>query len=171
LQVFESWAGELSPAQFREFSLPYLEDICKRVKAGAKQTVPMSVFAKGAHYAIPDLMKTPFDVISLDWTMDVVKVKREALATLEAIGRKRVVFQGNMDPAVLFGPLEQVKSTATAMIKTFLLDEGGAVQDDRIGYICNLGHGIQPETPVESVRVFLETVRDVSTEIFSKRDK
>jgi hypothetical protein len=74
-QVFDSWGGELSPADFAVFSLPYLRDIATQVKRrlGDKQ-VPMVVFAKNAHYALADLAASDFDVIQLDWTIDPVAV-------------------------------------------------------------------------------------------------
>ena len=72
LQVFESWSGELSEADFRTFVLPYLTTIAARVKAAlpADNAPPLVVFAKGAHYALEDLVtRTQFDVVGLDWTL------------------------------------------------------------------------------------------------------
>ena len=172
LQVFDSWAGELSPAHFRRFALPCLARIATMVKQRLHEhnlpLVPMVVFAKGAHYAITDLLATEYDVIGLDWTMEPHLVKRQAVEYMNAHpnGRKRVAFQGNLDPTLLYAPAEVIQREAEAMVRAFLLrPDGKGLDDPRLGYICNLGHGIQPEVPVESVQVFLETVERVSRQV------
>lgn len=117
LQVFESHAGILGPELFAAFSLPYLEKVAKEVKRVlGDQAVPMVgavsvcvvcalchacpmcvqvVFAKGAHYALEKLAVTSYDVIGLDWTMDV------AVARASCHGK---VLQGNLDPCSLYAP-------------------------------------------------------------------
>jgi len=98
LQVFDSWAGILSPQQYTLFSLPYLEDIAIRVHK-VHPNVPLILFSKGAHYL--DLFtNTHYDVISLDWTMDP-KTSREKLA-----GK---VLQGNLDPCALYASDDDIK--------------------------------------------------------------
>lgn len=93
LQVFESWAGELSPVSFAKFSLPYLKKIAHQVKAKLEaekiEPVPMVVFAKGAHYALEDLANTDYDVIQIDWTMDPAEARRRVgdNKTLQVGGR------------------------------------------------------------------------------------
>lgn len=119
VQVFESHAGILGPELFATFSLPYLEKVAKEVKralgdeavpmvcvhvcpvtSGHPSTVhvlgvPQVVFAKGAHYALEDLAGTSYDVIGLDWTVDVAAARARC-------GGK--VLQGNMDPCALYAP-------------------------------------------------------------------
>jgi uroporphyrinogen decarboxylase len=173
VQVFDSWAGELSPELFQLFSLPYLQQIVSRVK---RQTpIPMTVFAKGAHYATEWLLQTDYDCISLDYTADVCAVKKLAREYLSRpnCSRQRIVFQGNMDPVVLFSDQQTVARECEKTLYKFLINEetGELEQPDRIGYVCNLGHGIQPEVPVENVQVFLETVKRVSEQIFSMAKK
>ncbi|MBN3322638.1 DCUP decarboxylase, partial [Atractosteus spatula] len=148
LQVFESHAGCLGPAQFNEFALPYLRDIARRVKERLKESgsdsVPMIVFAKDGHYALEDLSQSHYEVVGLDWTID----------PRAARGRTggRVSLQGNMDPCALYAPKEQIGET----VKTML--EGFGTQR----YIANLGHGLYPDMDPEHVGAFVEAVHSHS---------
>jgi uroporphyrinogen decarboxylase len=134
VQVFDSWAGELSPACFREVALPYLEYICnnlpKQLEALGEEKVPMVVFAKGAWYALEDLCRTNYDVIGLDWLHDPA----QAYQVAQKHGK---VVQGNGDPGVLYGGHEAI----TACVKNMVEGFGGGKQ----GWIANLGHGM-PQT-------------------------
>jgi uroporphyrinogen decarboxylase len=130
VQVFDSWAAELSPAAFKEFSQPYLAYISanlpKRLKELNLEPVPMVVFAKGAWYALDSLCDLGYQVVGLDWLQDpaeAVKIR----------GNRPIVFQGNADPGVLYGSREAITSVVTDMVKGF----GGGKQ----GWIANLGHG------------------------------
>ncbi|KAJ1877399.1 Uroporphyrinogen decarboxylase in heme biosynthesis [Coemansia sp. RSA 486] len=154
VQVFESWAGELGPRDFAEFSLPYLARIASRVKS-QHPDVPMTVFAKGAHYALEQLAtETMYDVISLDWTIDPVSARQRIDSALEAKGQsgRSVVLQGNLDPTVLFGDEDTIRSRTKTMCQEF-----GAK-----GHIANLGHGMMPSHDPELLRVFLESVHESS---------
>lgn len=130
VQVFDSWAGELSPASFLEFGLPYLNYICdnlpKRLQELNQEAVPMVCFAKGAWYALNDLCMTNYEVIGLDWLHDPA----EAYAVAQRHGK---VLQGNADPGVLYGGHEAI----TKVVKTMVEGFGGGKQ----GWIANLGHG------------------------------
>lgn len=131
LQVFDSWAGELSPASFKTFSLPYLtyiaDNVPKRLAELGLERVPMTVFAKGAWYALEDLCKTSYNTIGLDWLHDPA----EAYKIAQAHGK---VLQGNADPGVLYGGREAI----TAVVKDMVAGFGGGKQ----GWIANLGHGM-----------------------------
>lgn len=151
LQVFDSWAGELSPRDFRMFSLPYIQQIAAKVKQqlaeqGLEQ-VPMTIFAKGAWFALEDLVDIGYEVVSLDWTIDPEYARK--------VTKGKVVLQGNMDPSVLYGGENAIRETATRMVKDF----GGQ------GHIGNLGHGVLPTVDPEALRVYLETVQNVSSEM------
>ncbi|XXQ31233.1 uroporphyrinogen decarboxylase [Plasmodiophora brassicae] len=147
LEVFDTWAGQLAPREFAEFALPYLKQIAEGVKRqleeGALGVVPMTVFAKDAHYALEDLSMSGFDVISLDWTAD-------GAAAVRAVGG-RVALQGNLDPCVLYGDDGAIRRRATEMVQSF----AGAK-----GYIANLGHGCYPDFQPDSVRAFIDAVHD-----------
>jgi uroporphyrinogen decarboxylase len=151
LQVFDSWAGELSPRDFKLFSLPYIQQISVKVKQqlaeqGLEQ-VPMTIFAKGAWFALEDLVDIGYEVVSLDWTIDPEYARQ--------VTKGKVVLQGNMDPSVLYGGENAIRETATRMVKGF----GGQ------GHIGNLGHGVLPTVDPEALKVYLETVQNVSSEM------
>ena len=147
LQVFDSWAGELSPADFGEFALPYLRHIADKLPGRLKELeceiVPMTVFAKGAWYALEDLCKTNYDIIGLDWLHDPA----EAYRLTQAHGK---VVQGNLDPGVLYGSEANLRAKVEKMVDGF----GKGKQ----GWICNLGHGVTPFVNKEMLRIFLEEV-------------
>lgn len=130
IQVFDSWAGELSPSAFKEFALPYLTHIAnmlpQRLQELQQDVVPMIVFAKGAWYALEDLCNSNYNVIGLDWLHDPAEAYRIAQA-------KGKVLQGNADPGVLYGSRAAITSVVEDMVKGF----GQGKQ----GWIANLGHG------------------------------
>ncbi|KAI1320688.1 Uroporphyrinogen decarboxylase in heme biosynthesis [Mortierella claussenii] len=155
LQVFESWGGELGPHDFELFSLPYLAQISKRVKAElGSEAVPMTVFAKGSWYALDQLSVIGYETVSLDWTHDPESAK--------AITKGRVTLQGNMDPNVLYGGDEAIVATVEKMVRGF----GSTGR-----YIANLGHGILPTVPVEAMELFLKTVHRVGLEVAAEEKK
>ena len=152
VQIFDSWAGELSPRDFREFELPVLLDMLRIVREGTAEiakargdrVVPVTCFAKGANYAIPDLAKAGFDVVGLDWCID----PKEAREITKDTG---VALQGNMDPTTLYAGREVLDAT----VKDMFLGENGflATQEGRtLGHIANLGHGITPNVDPDDMR-------------------
>ena len=146
LQVFESWAGELSPISFSEFSLPYLRYIVKETKAKLKseelEVVPMTVFAKGAWYALDDLCESGYETVGLDWLHDPAEAVK--------IAKGRVTLQGNADPGVLYGSDESI----TRVVKHLVDGFGGGQQR----WIVNLGHGITPGVDPEKLKFFFEQI-------------
>ena len=152
LQVFESWGGELSPYDFKEYSLPYIRQISTQVKERlAKEgldAVPMTVFAKGSWYALADLSESNYEVVSLDWTIDPAYARQ--------VTGDKVALQGNMDPSALYGGSDAIREIATRMVHAFGKDSK---------HIVNLGHGILPTVDPEALKVYLETVQQVSADI------
>ncbi|TVY92300.1 Uroporphyrinogen decarboxylase [Lachnellula willkommii] len=147
VQVFDSWAAELSPATFKEFSQPYLayisEHLPKRLKEKNLDPVPMVVFAKGAWYALDSLCDLGYQVVGLDWLQDpaqAVKIR----------GNRPVVLQGNADPGILYGTRENITKVLTHMIAGF----GGGKQ----GWISNLGHGITPGVNPDDLKFYFEEI-------------
>ncbi|XP_036410463.1 uroporphyrinogen decarboxylase [Megalops cyprinoides] len=151
LQVFESHTGCLGPVEFKEFSLPYLRDIARRVKDRLKESsqdnVPMIVFAKDGHYGLEDLSQSHYDVVGLDWTIDPRSAR-------ERTGGK-VSLQGNMDPCALYAPKEMIGEIVKKMLEGFGLR----------GYIANLGHGVYPDMDPEHVGAFVEAVHTHSRKL------
>lgn len=131
IQVFDSWAGELSPSSFKTFALPYLtyiaDNLPERLRSKGLEPVPMTVFAKGAWYALADLCETNYNTIGLDW----LHAPAEAYKVAQAKGK---VLQGNADPGVLYGSRESITKVVEEMVAGF----GGGKQ----GWIANLGHGM-----------------------------
>jgi uroporphyrinogen decarboxylase len=139
LQIFDSWAGELSPEQYRTFAVPYLRQI-----AEALPEIPKTVFAKGAWFALEDFSELPYQVVGLDWN------------TPAAFARARVgtgqVLQGNFDPCALYASPEDIQRHTDEMIRQFGPGK----------HIVNLGHGVYPDTPLENVKVFVNAVKNFS---------
>ncbi len=139
LQIFDSWAGILSPEQYREFSLRYISTICDEIKS--KTNTPLIVFPKDAHFARQEVGALKCDVISLDWTMDIAESR-------QLIGPGKVL-QGNADPCLLYAKDEVIIESTEKMLKAF----------GPTGHIANLGHGLYPDIPKEKVRLFVDTIK------------
>lgn len=138
LQIFDSWAGILSPEQYREFSLPYISRICDAI-----EETPVTVFAKGAFFVRKEMNKLSCQVVGLDWNMDI-KESRKLLPSK--------TLQGNLDPCVLYGSFKNIEKNTKKMLKAFGTQK----------YIANLGHGVYPDTDPEKVKCFIETVKAYS---------
>ncbi|MBC6988493.1 uroporphyrinogen decarboxylase [Hymenobacter sp. BT491] len=139
VQVFDSWAGILPPAHYHEFSTRYIAEICDAIPE-----VPVTVFAKGAYFAIPEFARLNCRTIGLDWNEDPRAVRA-------AIGNDKTL-QGNLDPCALYGTAEQVQHATIQMLKQF-----GPHR-----HIANLGHGVYPDTNPDNVKVFVNTVKEFS---------
>ncbi|KAF6762822.1 uroporphyrinogen decarboxylase [Ephemerocybe angulata] len=153
LQVFDSWAGELAPHDFDEFSFPTLQHISTQVRHRLSEegltVVPMILFAKGANFALSKLAKEGgYDVLGIDWCIDPVEARR-------LVGDK-ITLQGNMDPNVLYGGRDAIERTVKKMCKAFRAGGGS--------WIANLGHGITPGVDPEDMRWFLECVHKYSAQ-------
>ncbi|MEA5457953.1 uroporphyrinogen decarboxylase [Arcicella sp. LKC2W] len=137
VQIFDSWAGILSPEQYRIYSLPYISQICDAITE-----VPVTVFAKGAFFAREEMGKLNCEVIGLDWNMDIAESRK-------LIGDTKTL-QGNLDPCVLYGSFDEIRKQTRSMIQQF----GGH------RHIANLGHGVYPDTNPDNVKCFIDTVKE-----------
>lgn len=138
LQVFDSWSGMLSPADFKTYAQPYLVQIADALK----DDVPVILFPKGSWYALKDLSYTSAAGLGLDWTV-TPQLARELTGG-------RVTLQGNFDPSKLLAPIPQIKKEVKEMIDGFGVNR----------YIANLGHGILPNIPVDHAKAFVEAVKE-----------
>jgi uroporphyrinogen decarboxylase len=138
LQVFDSWSGMLSPADFKTYAQPYLVQIADALK----DDVPVILFPKGSWYALKDLSYTSAAGLGLDWTV-TPHLARELTGD-------RVTLQGNFDPSKLLAPIPQIKKEVKEMIDGFGVNR----------YIANLGHGILPNIPVDHAKAFVEAVKE-----------
>ena len=142
VQIFDTWGGLLSPADFEVFSLRYIEKIITQIK---RKDEPVIVFAKGVHYKLNKLANCGADVVSLDWTMELGKVRSK-------IGNK-VALQGNLDPTILYGDKEKIRNEAVKVLKSFGKNNG---------HIFNLGHGILPDVKPENAKFLVDVVKEES---------
>ena len=138
LQVFDSWAGALSPADFKIFAQPYLFQIADALK----DDVPVILFPKGSWYALKDISESSAAGVGIDWCITPQFAR-------ELTGNK-ITIQGNFDPAKLLAPIPEIKKAVKEMIDAF------GVQN----YIANLGHGITPNVPVDNARAFVDAVKE-----------
>lgn len=138
IQIFDSWAGILSPEQYAEFSLKYISQICDAIG-----DVPKIVFAKGAFFARAEMNNLNCEVIGLDWNMGI----HESRSLMPD-----KILQGNLDPCALYGSLNDVKRETRKMLDAFGPHK----------HIANLGHGLYPDIEVDKVKCFIDTVKEYS---------
>jgi uroporphyrinogen decarboxylase len=142
VQIFDTWGGLLSQDDFNEFSLQYITKIISKIK---RNDEPVIVFGKGVHHSLDKLAACGADVIGLDWTMNLGDVRKQ-------IGNK-VALQGNLDPTVLYGSKEKIKSEAIKVIESYGKDTG---------HVFNLGHGILPDVLPENAKHLVDVVKEYS---------
>jgi uroporphyrinogen decarboxylase len=137
IQLFDSWVGALSPADYEEFVAPYSSRILGAVEC------PTIHFGTGTATLLSAMAEAGGDVIGLDWRIPLDRGWRE-------VGEERGV-QGNLDPAVLLGPWERVEAATLDVLKR----AGG-----RPGHVFNLGHGVLPDTDPEVLGRLRALVRE-----------
>lgn len=142
VQIFDTWGGILTPDDFNEFSLQYIQQIINKLD---RNDEPVIVFAKGVHYNVEALAKTGADVIGLDWTMNLGEVRKK-------VGDK-VALQGNMDPTKLYSNENGIKKEASKILESF---------GNGSGHIFNLGHGILPDVPPANAKLLVDFVKEES---------
>ena len=135
VQLFDTWAGELTPDEYDEFERPATAAIFDALGKGG---TPKILFAKGSARHLENLARTGADVLSVDWHTDLGEARRTLGST--------VALQGNVDPSVLLGDVANVRRAAREAIE----------KTAGLGHILNLGHGILPPTPVANARAFVE---------------
>jgi uroporphyrinogen decarboxylase len=138
VQVFDSWAGSLSPADFKIYAQPYLLQIADALKDDA----PVILFPKGTWHALRDLAESSASGIGIDWTITPEYARM--------LTGNKICLQGNFDPAKLLAPIPKIRQWVKEMI-----DEFGTQK-----YIANLGHGITPNVPVDHARAFVDAVKE-----------
>ncbi|HYX62706.1 MAG TPA: uroporphyrinogen decarboxylase [Burkholderiales bacterium] len=140
VMLFDTWGGVLAHDDYEVFSLAYSRKVLAEVKGA-----PRILFTKGGNPWLAAMMASGAEAIGLDWTCDP-----RAARSLSA---NRVALQGNLDPATLFAPEDAVRAAARKVLDSF----GTAP-----GHVFNLGHGILPGTPIQSVAALVDEVRTYS---------
>jgi uroporphyrinogen decarboxylase len=138
VQVFDSWAGSLSPADFKIFSQPYLFQIADALKDDA----PVILFPKGSWYALEDISNSSAAGVGIDWCVSPEMARK--------FTSNKITLQGNFDPSKLLAPIPEIKKAVKEMIDAF------GTQN----YIANLGHGIMPNIPVDHAKAFVDAVKE-----------
>lgn len=137
VQIFDSWGGLLSPADFENFSLKYI----RQIVAALKDEVPTIIFAKGAWHSLESMAATGAHGLGIDWCITPQLARQMA--------GNNITLQGNFDPAKLMSPIPVIEKEVKEMLKGF-----GPGR-----HIANLGHGILPNVPVDHARAFVDTVK------------
>jgi uroporphyrinogen decarboxylase len=142
LQIFDSWAGALGRADYREFALPHTSRIFSALKASG---VPLIHFGVGTAAILKDIVENGADVIGVDWRQNIDE-------SWAVVGHDRAI-QGNLDPALLLGPKERLFAATEDIVRR---------ASGRPGHIFNLGHGVLPNTSLETVQALARHVHEVS---------
>jgi uroporphyrinogen decarboxylase len=142
VQVFDSWVGSLSPQDYESFVLPYSQKVLTAARA---ENVPVIHFGTNTTTLLPLMKRAGGDVIGLDW--------RIPLDDGWALLGGDIAVQGNLDPALLFAPLPEIKKRVHDILRR---------AEGRRGHIFNLGHGILQHTPVENVKAVVDMVHEFS---------
>ncbi|MDI3318657.1 uroporphyrinogen decarboxylase [Pinibacter soli] len=137
VQIFDSWGGLLSPADFENFSLKYI----RQIVAALKDEVPTIIFAKGAWHSLESMAATGALGLGIDWCITPQLARQMA--------GNNITLQGNFDPAKLMSPIPVIQKEVKEMLKGF----GPGL------HIANLGHGILPNVPVDHARAFVDAVK------------
>jgi uroporphyrinogen decarboxylase len=144
--IFDTWGGMLGAAEYREFSLSYMQRVLGGLKREHRgERVPAILFTKGGGGWLEALAASGCDAVGVDWTVDLG-------AARERVGR-RVCLQGNLDPAVLLAGRQAVRAGVAAVL---------AAYGKGAGHVFNLGHGVSQFTPPENVAALVEAVHELS---------
>ena len=140
VQIFDSWAGCLSPSDYREFVLPHMQQLIQRLP----ENVPVINFLTGNPALLPLQRQAGGQVIGVDWRVDLGQAWNQ-------LGHD-VAVQGNLDPVSLFADLPTLRRRAAAVLQS---------ANGRAGHIFNLGHGVMPDMDPEHVKALVEMVHDL----------
>ncbi|RUO20305.1 uroporphyrinogen decarboxylase [Aliidiomarina haloalkalitolerans] len=146
VMIFDTWGGVLSPRDYQEFSLRYMQQIVDGlVREADGRKVPVTLFTKNGGQWLDIMAATGCDALGVDWTTD--------LATARKLTGGKVALQGNMDPSVLYAAPERIREE----VKTILASYGQGP-----GHVFNLGHGIHPEVDPAHAEAFIKAVHEFS---------
>lgn len=140
VQMFDSWAGQLSPQDYETFAMPYQRRVVEQVKATHPDT-PMILYINGSAGILDRMSNSGVDIVSVDWTVDMAEARKR-------LG-ENIGVQGNIDPCVLYGSHDFIRDRVLDTIR----------KAGKKGHILNLGHGVLPTTPEENVAFFFETAK------------
>ena len=151
LQVFDTWGGVLSPAMYREFSLPYLTRIAQELPRGdGADRTPLILFGKGNAAYLDDLSRSGAEGVGVDWLIELGDAARRT--------QGRVALQGNLDPTTLYGAPDAIRAQVRHALDSYRDGNNGS----RDGHVFNLGHGMSPDMNPDHVGVLVDEVHAYS---------
>jgi uroporphyrinogen decarboxylase len=146
IQIFDTWGGMLTPRDYKEFSLRYMQQIVSGLKRESEgRKVPVILFTKGGGQWLEAMAEIGADALGMDWTTDLGDARAR-------VGDK-VALQGNMDPTVLYASPERIRQEVATILESY-----GAGS----GHVFNLGHGIHQHANPENAKAFVEAVHELS---------
>ncbi|MDH3325895.1 MAG: uroporphyrinogen decarboxylase [Gammaproteobacteria bacterium] len=146
VMIFDTWGGVLTPRDYKEFSLRYMQQIIDGlIRENDGRKVPVMLFTKGGGQWLEDMAATGCDGLGIDWTQDIGEARKR-------VGDK-VALQGNMDPSILYASPERIREEVKTILATY--GEGS-------GHIFNLGHGIHQHVNPEHAGAFIAAVKEFS---------
>jgi uroporphyrinogen decarboxylase len=146
VMVFDTWGGTLSPQDYRDFSLAYMQRIVSGLTREAEgRRVPVILFTKGGGQWLEWMADTGCDALGLDWTTDIGEARAR-------VG-DRVALQGNLDPCTLYASPEAIRRAVGRVLESY---------GSGSGHVFNLGHGIHPTIPPEHAGAMVEAVHELS---------
>ncbi len=146
LMVFDTWGGVLTPAQYREFSLRYMEMIVAGlVREREGRRVPSILFTKGGGAWLREMARVPCDALGVDWTTELAEAR-------VAVGDRKAL-QGNLDPSALYAAPERIRQCVAEVLESFGRGHG---------HVFNLGHGIHPDVLPEHAGAMVQAVHELS---------
>ena len=146
LMIFDTWGGALTPRDYRDFSLQYMQKIVSGLTREAEgRKVPVILFTKGGGQWLEEMAATGADALGIDWSTDIGEARRR-------VG-DRVALQGNLDPATLYGTPEVIRERVSGILDAF---------GPGSGHVFNLGHGINPDVDPENAGALVNAVHELS---------
>jgi uroporphyrinogen decarboxylase len=148
VQIFDTWGGVLTPRDYQEFSLRYMQQIIDGLTREADgRKVPVILFTKGGGQWLDKMAATGADCLGVDWTIDLSDARKRA--------GDNIALQGNMDPCILYSNPERIREEVGNVLASY--GKGN-------GHVFNLGHGIHPKIDPENVGAFINAVHELSVQ-------
>jgi len=148
VMIFDTWGGVLTPRDYKEFSLNYMQQIVDGlVRENEGRKVPVTLFTKGGGAWIEDMAATGCDGLGIDWTLNIGEARKR-------VGDK-VALQGNMDPSILYASPDRIRAEVAEILASY---------GSGTGHIFNLGHGIHQHIDPEHAGAFINSVHELSAQ-------
>ncbi|MCW8908822.1 MAG: uroporphyrinogen decarboxylase [Sedimenticola sp.] len=146
VMIFDTWGGVLSPRDYQQFSLDYMQRIVQKLERESEgRRVPVILFTKGGGQWLDAMSQTGCDALGVDWTTD--------LADARVRVKDRVALQGNVDPSILYAAPERIREEVARVLASY---------GHGPGHVFNLGHGIHPDVNPEHAGAMVQAVHELS---------